>query len=230
MRILTRAVGPSLELNHRPIAGRLLNPTLELHGPNGALIFSNDDWNTSVQRVVIQETGLAPRDIREPAIVANLPPGNYTTVIRGKNNTAGIALGEIYALDQTGDSHLINLSARAVTLSGDNVLIEGVVVGGNTAKNFLFRALGPELHAFGVSGELSDPVLTLYDANGVLLRSNNDWRAASNRVQIQATGLAPTDIRESAILLTLVPGSYTAIVRGANGTTGVALAEVYMLR
>ena len=230
MRILTRAVGPSLELNHQPIPGRLLNPTLELHAPNGTLIFSNDDWTASVQKADIQASGLAPRDGREPAIIASLPPGNYTTVIRGKNNSTGIALGEIYALDPGGDSELINLSARAVTLTADNVLIEGLVVTGATSRNVLLRALGPELHAFGVSGELLDPVLSLYDADGNLLRINNNWHDAPNHAQVFATGLAPADNRESAILITLPPGSYTAIVRGINGTTGIALAEIYMLR
>jgi hypothetical protein len=193
------------------------------------MIFSNDDWNTGTQRADIMTTGLAPHDVHEPAIVANLPPGNYTTVIRGKNNTTGIALGEIYALDPNAEAHLVNLSTRALTLTGDNVLITGVVIAGETSKSMLFRAIGPALHAFGVSGELPDPLLSLYNANGILLRSNDNWRTATNHAQVQASGLAPTDNRESAILVTLPPGSYTAIVRGVNGITGVALAEVYML-
>ena len=229
MKILTRAVGPSLELNHQPIPGRLLNPTLELHASNGALIFSNDDWTASVQKADIQASGLAPSDGREPAIVASLLPGNYTTVIRGKNNSTGIALGEIYALDPGGNSELINLSARAVTLTGNDVLIDGLVIAGNTSKNMLVRAMGPTLHRFGVNGELQNPVLDLYNSHGVLLRHNDNWRDAPNHAQIQATGLAPSDNRESAIFMTLAPGTYTAIVRGVNGTTGVALAEVYDL-
>ena len=171
-----------------------------------------------------------PTDSREPAIIATLPQGPYTTIIRGKNNTTGIALGEIYALPPDNDSELINLSARALTLTGDNVLIEGLIVGGNTSKDVVLRAIGPELHARGVTGELQDPMLDLYDANGVILRSNNNWRDAPNHAQIQASGLAPTDNRESAILINLAPGNYTAIVRGVNGTTGIALAEVYMLQ
>ncbi len=178
----------------------------------------------------IQASGLAPLDSREPAIIATLPPGAYTTIVRGKNNTTGIALGEIYGLPPNNASELINLSARALTLSGDNVLIDGLIIGGKTSKQIVLRALGPELHARGVSGELHDPMLDLYDANGVILRSNDNWRDAPNQNKIQATGLAPTDNRESAILITLPPGNYTAIVRGVNGTTGVALAEFYTIK
>ena len=228
-RILTRAVGPSLEFNHQPIPGRLLDPILELHNSSGALIFSNDDWVTSPQRAQIQATGLAPENSREPAILANLPPGPYTTVIRGKNNTTGIALGEIYGLPPDNGSNLANLSARAVTLTGNDVLIDGLVIGGDTPKKMLVRAMGPTLHRFGVNGELQNPVLDLYNSDGALLRRNDNWRDAPNRAQIQASGLAPSDNRESAILMMLSPGPYTAIVRGVNNTTGVVLAEVYDL-
>ena len=226
---MTRAVGPLSNLTISPIPGRLLDPVLELHNSSGALIFSNDDWVTSPQSAQIQATGLAPTDNREPAILANLAPGPYTTVIRGKNNTTGIALGEIYGLPPDNGSNLANLSARAVTLTGNDVLIDGLVIGGDTPKSMLVRAIGPTLHRFGVNGELQNPVLDLYNSNGVLLRHSDNWRDAPNRAQIQATGLAPSDNRESAILMTLAPGPYTAIVRGVNNTTGVALAEVYDL-
>jgi hypothetical protein len=229
-KILTRAVGPSLEVNHQPVPGRLLNPTLELRDGSGALIFFNDDWTTSPQKTDIQASGLAPRDSREPAIIATLPQGAYTTIVRGKSNTTGIALGEIYGLPPSNASELINLSARALTRTGDNVLIDGLIIGGKTSKQIVLRAIGPELRARGVTGELRDPILDLYDANGTILRSNDNWRDAPNMTKIQASGLAPTDNRESAILMTLAPGNYTAIVRGANGTTGIALAEVYMLK
>ena len=136
-------------------------------------------------------------------------------------------MGEIYELPPGNDSELVNLSARALTLTGDNVLIDGLIIGGTTSKNILLRAIGPELHAYGVVGELHDPILDLYDAHGTLIRRNDNWRTAPNRAQIQASGRAPTDDRESAILMTLAPGNYTAIVRGVNGTTGIALAEIY---
>ncbi len=228
-KILARAVGPSLAFNHQPIPGRLMDPILELHGSNGSLIFSNDDWTASPQKAQIQASGLAPNDSREPAIIATLPQGSYTTVIRGKNNTTGISLGEVYLLPPNNASDLINLSARALTLTGDDVLIAGLVIGGQTSKQVLLRAIGPELHSHNVIGELQDPTLGLYDRNGMALRTNDNWQDAPNQTQIQATGLAPSDDRESAILITLSAGGYTAIVRGANGTTGVALVEAYAL-
>jgi len=229
MKVVIRAVGPSLEVNHQPLPGRLLNPTLELYN-KGSLVYSNDDWIASPQRAQIQASGLAPKDIREPAIIATLPQGPYTAIIRGKNNTAGIALGEIYALPQkNNDSELINLSARALVLGGDGVLIDGLVIGGKTSKQILLRAIGPELHGLGVSGQLLNPMLDLYDANGTLVRRNDNWHTAPNLSKIQTSGFAPTNNYESAILMTLAPGRYTAIVRGVNGGTGIALAEVYML-
>jgi hypothetical protein len=228
-KLFIRAIGPSLESNHQPVPGRLLDPTLELYN-RGALIFSNDDWIKSAQKAQIQASGLAPKDGHEPAIIATLPQGSYTAIIRGKNNTAGIALGEIYALPQSNDSELINLSARALVLTGDNVLIDGLIIGGKTSKQVVLRAIGPALHAHGLSGELHDPMLELYDGNGTLLRRNDNWRDAPNFTKIQTSGLAPTDSHESAILITLAPGNYTAIVRGVNGTMGIALAEVYILK
>ena len=228
-KILARVVGPSLGFNNQPIPGRLLDPILELHGSTGSLIFSNDDWMASPQKAQIQASGLAPNDSREPAIIATLPQGSYTTIIRGKDNTTGIALGEVYVLPPNNSSELVNLSGRALTLTRDNVLITGLIVGGQTTKQIVVRAIGPTLHAQGITGELLDPTLDLYDAHGTILRSNNNWSSAPNHAQIQAAGLAPTDNRESAIMMTLSPGNYTAIVRGVDGTTGVALVEVYAL-
>ncbi len=229
MKILVRAIGPSLAADGQPLQGVLLDPVLELHDGTGSLIFSNDNWSTSAQESQIQASGLAPGDNREPAIIATLPAGSYTMVIHGKNNTTGIALGEVYVLPPNGSSELVNISGRALTSGGDSVLIAGLIISGEKSRPTLIRALGPTLQAAGVTGELLDPVLDLYDGNGAVLGSNNDWAAASNHVQIQATGLAPNDHRESAILMTLPPGNYTAIVRGVDETAGVALLEAYAL-
>ena len=228
-KILVRALGPSLTGNGQTLPGVLLDPVLELHDAAGSLIFSNDNWNTSTQEGQIQDSGLAPGDSRESAIIATLPEGSYTIVIRGKNNTTGIALGEVYALPPNGSSELVNISGRALTSAGDDVLITGLILGGETSRSILIRALGPTLHAAGVTGELLDPMLDLYDANGAVLESNNDWSSASNHPRIEATGLAPKDDRESAMLVTLAPGSYTGIVRGVDGTAGIALLEAYAL-
>ncbi|HEY3662837.1 MAG TPA: hypothetical protein VGL24_06755 [Chthoniobacterales bacterium] len=229
LKVLVRAVGPSIAANGQPLPGVLLDPVLELYDGTGSLIFSNDDWSASAQESEIQDSGLAPGDSREPAIIATLPEGPYTIVIRGKNNTTGISLGEVYVLPPNNDSELVNISGRAFTSAGNDVLITGLIVGGQTPRPTLIRALGPTLRAEGVTEELLDPMLDLYDGNGEILGSNNDWASASNHAQIQSTGLAPNDSRESAILMTLAPGNYTGIVRGVDGASGVALLEAYAL-
>jgi hypothetical protein len=207
----------------------LLDPVLELHDGTGALIASNDNWRSD-QEAAIQQSGLAPTDDRESAIIAILPRGNYTAIIKGANNTTGVGLVEIYDLESDA-GELGNLSVRANVQTDDNVLIDGIIIGGSTPKRVLFRGLGPSINANGtaVPGRLNDPTLELHDGNGALLMSNDNWKEAPNAAEIAATGLAPTDDRESAILLPLSAGNYTAIVRGVNRTTGIALGEVYKL-
>lgn len=148
-KILIRALGPSLAANGHPLLGALMDPVLELRDGAGTLIFTNDGWSEGAQKSQIQASGLAPAESREPAIVATLPEGSYTMVIRGKNNTTGIALGEVYALSPNDGSELVNVSARAPTSAGDNVLITGVIMGGQTPRLTVIRALGPTLHLAG---------------------------------------------------------------------------------
>jgi hypothetical protein len=225
-RVVIRGLGPSLQVGGVPIAGRLMDPFLELHDSTGATIASNDNWR-SAQAGEIQSSGFAPGSDDESVIIATLPVGSYTAVMRGVGNTIGIGLIEIYDLDVGTDSWLANLSARANVGSGDDVLIGGLIVRAN-ATRLLLRAIGPEL-AGSVNGALNDPMMEMVDSNGGLVASNDNWQDAPNKIDIQATGLAPSDARESAILTVLVPGNYTAIVRGVAGTTGVALVEAYLL-
>jgi uncharacterized protein (TIGR03118 family) len=228
-RVLLRGLGPSLNVNGTPVAGRLIDPFLELHDANGNIIAVNDNWRDT-QETEIQATGLAPTDDHESAIVARLASDNsYTAILRGVNNGVGIGLVEVYDLEETGDTHLANISGRAFVSTGDNVLIAGVIIHGAAAEQVLFRALGPSLAAKNVSPALADPVMDLFDANGNLIAHNDDWMNAPNKSAIIASGLAPTDPRESAILETPAAGNYTAIVRGKNNTTGIALAEAYRL-
>jgi hypothetical protein len=229
-RVLLRGLGPSLKVNGVPVPGRLADPFLELHDINGTLIESNDNWMNSPERAAIMASGLAPTDPHESAILRTLIAGtNYTAVLRGVNNTTGIGLVEVYDLEPTSDTHLANISGRAFVSTGDNVLIGGVIIQGNTAEQVLFRALGPSLASKGVKNALPDPTLDLYDVNGTLIAHNDDWMNSPNKNAIIATGLAPTDPRESAILETPAPGNYTAIVRGKNNVTGNALVEAYRL-
>ncbi|HSH38646.1 MAG TPA: hypothetical protein VK993_07665, partial [Chthoniobacterales bacterium] len=142
--------------------------------------------------------------------------------------TVGLAVVEAYALADKSSSNLANISTRGTVDQGDAVLIGGVIVRGNDPATVVVRAIGPSLSDHGITGALADPALELRDANGDLIARNNDWRE-SQQVQIEATGLAPTDLRESAIVRTLPTGNYTAIVRANTGTAGVALVEIYNL-
>jgi hypothetical protein len=241
--VIIRAIGP--ELTQHGVPDALADPTLELHDSTGALIASNDNWGIPIiggiialdQVTEIRASGYAPGDTRESAIIAELPPGNYTAIVRGVNNTTGIALVEVYDLSPSPDSILGNISTRSFVQTGDDVMIGGFIVEGTESKRVIVRAIGPELAQHGVPNPLADPTLELYDDAGALIASNNTWLhtiiggiITENQVRdIQNSGHAPSDPRESAIIADLPPGNYTAIVRGVNNTTGVGLVEVYDL-
>jgi hypothetical protein len=226
-KVIVRGIGPSLPIN---IADRLADPVLELHGPNGSLITSNDNWKDT-QQIEIQNSGRAPSNDLESAIVATLPPGPYTAILRGKNGTTGVGLVEMYDLDVASDSKLANISSRGFVETGNDVMIAGFIFGnGTNSEKVIIRAIGPTLAGSGITNVLADPTLDLHDGNGTLMMSNDNWKEDANQeAQIIAAGLAPSNDLESAIVTTLPPGPYTAIVAGKNGGTGVALAEVYHL-
>jgi hypothetical protein len=228
-QVVLRAIGPSLQVNGTPVPGRLQNPVLELHDKNGALIASNDDWATDVNASQVRAAGLAPSDSREAALARTLVPDFYTAIVRGANNTTGIGLAEMYDLSQPPTSTVANISVRSFAGAGDDVLIGGIIVAGLASQTVLFRALGPDLTARGVANALADPTLELHDINGTLIASNDNWKS-TQQAQIEATGLAPGDDRDAAILVRLQPGNYTAIVRGSSRTTGIALVEAYALQ
>ncbi len=224
-KVIVRALGPSL-----PLTGTLANPTVELFGPSGS-ITSNDDWMDAANKQEIIDTGLAPGNDRESAIVATLPSNStaYTAIVRGVNETSGVGLVEVYDLDAGTDSQLANISTRGFVQTGDNVMIGGFIVLGTDPEEVIVRAIGPSLTALGVAGALADPTLELIDGNGGLVMANDNWRD-NQETEISATGLAPTDDAEAAIVQTLPAGAaYTAIVRGTSATTGIALVEVYAL-
>jgi hypothetical protein len=219
-KVIVRGIGPSL-----PMPGRMLNPMLELHDPSGAVIATNDDWGQNENSAEIFDSGVAPTNPSESAILMDLAPGSYTAVLTGVNQTTGTAVVEVYDLDGAADAKLANISTRAFVQGGDNVLIGGLIVVGQSAADAIVRAIGPSLT---VPGAMADPTLELRDANGILLSSNDNWRS-TQETAIIATGVAPTRDAEAAIVTTFSPGSYTAIVRGVNGSTGVAVVEVYQL-
>ena len=225
-KVLIRGIGPSL--GSFGVADALADPTLELHGSDGTLLASNDNWKSD-QQAEIEATSIPPSDDLESAIVATLAAdgAGYTAIVRGKNGITGVGLVEAYDLDTAANSKLANISTRGFVDTGDNVLIGGFILGGGSAK-VIARAIGPSLTAFGVVGALQDPTLELHDGNGTLVSSDDNWKD-TQEAEIMATGIQPTDDLESAIVATLLPGSYTAIVRGKNDTTGVSLVEVYNL-
>ena len=223
-RVIIRALGPSL-----PVAGALANPTLQLNRPDGSTVF-NDDWKEN--QAEVEATTIPPPNDREAAIVATLEPGFYSAVVRGivdgQPNGTGVGLVEAYDLDAAVPSTLANISTRGFVQTGDDVMIGGVIVGGTEPAKVLVRAIGPSLTEQGVAEALQDPELELVDKNGNII-SNDDWRA-TQEAEIIATTVPPSDSREAAIVATLVPDFYTAIVRGKDGTTGVALVEGYNLQ
>jgi hypothetical protein len=207
-RIILRAIGPSL--GPLGVANPLADPVLELHGTDGSLITTNDNWKDAGQSD-IEATGFAPSDDRESALVRTLDSGSYTIVLSGKDGSTGVGLVEAYDLDSVGDSQLSNISTRGFVGTESNVMIGGFILGGGSGNaNVLIRALGPSLTPLGVTGALADPTLELRDENG-------------------AVRVATSNDLEPAVTETLAPGGYTVIVAGRNGLTGVALVEVYLL-
>jgi CSLREA domain-containing protein len=220
-KVILRAIGPSL-----PVSDALDNPFLELHGPNASMT-TNDNWVDAANKQAIIDTTVAPGNNLESAILTTLPAHNsaYTAVVRGATNGTGVGLVEVFDLDRSVDSELANISTRGLVQTGDNAMIGGFIVL-NGSQKVIVRAIGPSLP---VRGALQDPVLELHNSNGAVLQTNDNWRTGGQQAEIIATTVAPTRNEESAIVRTLAPGNYTAVVRGVNQTTGVALVEVYAL-
>jgi uncharacterized repeat protein (TIGR03803 family) len=229
-KVLVRGLGPSL-----PVSTPLANPTLELHSSTATLA-TNDDWKQN-QEAAIAATTIPPSNDLESAIVADLAGGDsgYTAILAGKDRTTGIGLVEIYDLAQAANSRLANISTRGFVDTGDNVMIGGLILGPSNAgaAKVLVRGIGPTLASKGVAGPLQDPTLELHNENGVTIATNDNWKLSDNggsqQSEIEATTVPPTDDRESALVRTLNPGKYTAIVKGKNSATGVALVELFNL-
>jgi len=194
------------------------------------LIASNDNWrDDAVSASRLTASGLAPQSDLDSAMVTTLAPGSYTAIMSGKNGSMGMGLVEVYDLDSASNTRLANISTRGLIGTGDNVLIGGFILGGNGSEaRVLFRAIGPSLVPAGVGNAVANPTLELRDSNGVLLQSNDNWKD-TQETAIEATGIAPSEDLEAAILVTLPPGAYTAIAAGQGGTSGIGLIEIYNL-
>jgi PKD repeat protein len=234
-KVIIRAIGPSL--GQAGVGASLADPTLELHDSSGATIGTNDNWQstqlggviTEDQVAEIRARELAPSDPAESVLIAELSPGAYTALIRGANGGSGVALEELYDLDESAPARLANISTRGFVQIGENVLIGGFIVSGPDSSTVLVRGLGPSLAQAGVANALADTTLDLHDSNGVLIQSNDNW-ADTQKSEVEATGIAPNDPLEAAILQTLTPGGYTATVSGKNSVVGVGLVEIYKLQ
>jgi len=226
-QVVVRGLGPTL--TQFGVSGVLADPTLQLVDSTGKTLFINDNWKET-QQAGIQATGLAPPNDLESAIRIALQPGKYTAILSGTNNTTGVGLVEVYDIETAVSSALTNASTRGFVGTDQNVMIGGfITAGGNGSTQVMVRGLGPTLTQFGVAGALADPSLTLVDGNGNIVRSNNNWKD-TQRAEIQATGKAPPNDLEAAIIVTVAPGNYTAILEGKDGATGVGLLDVYKLQ
>lgn len=225
-KVIVRGIGPSLSLSDAVLS----DPVIALHGANGALITTNDNWRDT-QEQEIRASGVPPAHQREAAIVATLPSGPYTVILRenGTNRPPAVGLVEVYDLDPEGGSKLGNLSTRGFVDAG-NVLIGGIIAGGsgNGSAELTVRAIGAGLNAFGVT-RLPDPSLEVFDRNGSLIAANDDYPIPAENYDLVAPGLFPRERKDSAVGVVLPPGEFTAVVRGKNNESGVALVEIFDL-
>ncbi len=223
--VVVRARGPSLAA--LGVANALVNPSLRLMS-GGTVLYDNDDWQTMPNAALLQASGFAPSNSLESAVMATLNPGPYTAIMSGSGGGTGIGIIEIFEVDHP-EVPLINIATRGQVLAGEQVMIGGFIIQGNGPQQVVVRARGPSLATLGVAGTLADPVLQLFKGQA-LIATNDNWSTASNAAQVQASGFAPSNLQESAILITLDPGAYTAIVTGAGNTTGVGIFEVFAVQ
>jgi hypothetical protein len=224
-RVVVRALGPSV-----PTADPLPDPNIELRDSSGTLLAFNGDWKDSPNKQAIMDAGLAPPNDLESAILIRLPAnGNaYTAIVRQTGSATGTGVVEVYDIEHSTDTKLANISSRGRVQTGDTILIAGTIVTGPGPQKVVVRAIGPSLN---VPGKLLDPTLELRDANGTVIRADDNWRTGGQQSEIIQLGIAPSDDSESALIETLSANgaSYTAVVRGVNNTTGIAVVEVYAL-
>jgi hypothetical protein len=224
-RLIIRGIAPSLAAFG--VGDALRDPTLQLFSGNTELD-ANDNWPDNPSAAEIVATGLAPTNSRESALLVSLAPGSYTAVVRGEGGSTGVGLVEVYDLETNGSAKVVNISTRGFVRTGENGMIGGLIITGNDPAQLVLRGIGPSLGDFGVPDVLADPLLELHDGNGALIQANNDWRD-TQEIALQNTGLAPTNNFESAILIAVPPGNYTALLKGADGGTGNGLVEAYTL-
>jgi hypothetical protein len=224
--VLVRARGPSLGKPPFNVPGVIPNPTMALYSGQ-TVIASNDNWGDATNAPAIQASTFAPTDPLESAVLMTLNPGAYTAIVSGVNGCTGVGIVEVFEIDHP-ETPLINIATRGQVQTGDNVMIGGFIIQGTSRQSVLVRARGPSmaLPPHNVPGTLANPYLTIYSGQTPIYQ-NDDWRSNANAAAIQATGNAPSNDNEAALLITLDPGAYTAIVNGVGGTSGIGIVEVF---
>ena len=220
--VVVRARGPSLTAAGVPNV--LANPQLDLYS-GSTVIASNNDWQQAGNANAVQASGFAPSEANESAILTTLGPGPYTAIVSGAAGGTGVGIVEVFEVNAP-EAPLINIATRGFVETGSDVMIGGFIIQGNFPKTVVVRARGPSLAAAGVPNTLSNPFLQLF-SGATQIAVNDDWQSATFAAQMVANGVAPSSAAESAIMITLNPGAYTAIVSGAGGATGVAIVEVF---
>lgn len=230
-RVAFRVWGPSLA--SLGISGAIADPQISIYNSSGTLIASNDNWGTlsTADKNELTSFGIAPVNSLDSAWIGNLVPGSYTVHVSGVGGVTGIAMLETWDIDGSTVNRLINTSARCYVGTGAQIGIAGIAISGDKPRQVYIRALGPTLANFGISGALQDTVLSLYDSNGSLVASNDDWRdfdgsSTALETRLSELGNPPLDDRESAIVARLQPGNYSVQLTGKSGTIGIALLEV----
>jgi hypothetical protein len=231
---MVRGIGPSL--SRFGVTDPLANPTLEIHDSSGATVATNNDWRTTQigglitgdQSAEINNSGLAPTDDLESAIIANVTPGTYTAVVRGVGNSIGTAVVDAYDLSASSPARLANIATRGLVQPGDKLMIAGFIIQ-NAPIKAVVRAIGPSLTDFGITNALKDTTLKLVNDQGTVVRENDDWKSDQQQ-ELEQTGLQPTRDLEAALIENLPPGLYTAQLRGKPEQTGIGVVQVYFLQ
>ena len=222
-KVIVRAIGPSL--GAFGVAGALPNPKLELFDGTGTVLATSDDWKDTQEQEII-DTGLAPTNALESAIVADLAPGSYTAIVSGSAGGTGVALVEVFDLEEESGK-LANISTRAKIGLGDDVMIGGFILKGPQSQKNVIRAVGPSLGTAGVAGAIPNPALELYNSTGGLLQMNEDFNQNRDAGTIRSLGLGLVNGLEAGLFFEGAPGNFTVIMRGEDGATGIGLIEIY---
>jgi hypothetical protein len=221
-KVLITARGPSLAAFG--VTGAMVDPTLQVFSGQ-TMIAANDNWQTNANQAEIVGTGIAPSNPLEAALMVTLNPGAYTAIVSGAGGGTGVGIIEVFEQDKP-EIPLINISTRGQVQTADNVMIGGFIIQGSSPQTVLITARGPSLAPFGITNPLGNPKLEIFSGQTKIFE-NDDWETNANKADIAATGVAPSDAKESALLVTLSPGAYTAVVSGVGGVTGVGIVEVF---